>query len=211
MTRRLPGAVLAQPLRAVCILGVAAIVLGVWADQGQRLPGFWSQVPELGTPWVLLGFAAGRLWRRRWIVALLAGMGAVVMALISYYLFVHVRYGTGLYNAMNGARGVSLLALAAGVGAASGTAGAFTGAALAMTRTAAWTLVVAVPAAEIWRVRRHGSAHDELVALLAAAAVCLLWWVKRHTALRWSWLLTGTLTWVGLGLVAMTALPALPL
>jgi hypothetical protein len=136
-------------------------------------------------------------------------LALVVLALWSYYLYVHLQYGTELYNAMNGSRGAYLTVLAAVVGAASGFAGALTAAANALTRTVAWAFVVAVPAAEAWRVGQYGDAREGLQALLTGTALCLLVWAWRRTEPRWL-LVVGTWTWLGLGLVAMVTLHALP-
>jgi hypothetical protein len=192
------------------LLCLAAIALGVFADRGQLLPGSWAVVPELGTPWALLGFAGGRLWLNRWLAASFTGLGLVVLALWAYYLYVHLQYGTELYNAMNGSRGSYLTALAAAVGAASGLVGSLTGATRPLTRTLAWGFVVAVPTSEVWRARQYGDAGQELQALLAGTALCLLLWAGRRTA-GWLPLVAGTLTWVGLGLAAMVALQAFPI
>lgn len=189
---------------------MAAVALGVFADQGQRLPGFWAVVPELGTPWALLGFGAGRFWRHRRQIAVLAGLSCVVLALWAYYLYVHLQYGTELYNVMNGSRGSYLIVLAAAVGGASGFAGALSGAANAFARTAGWAFVVAVPAAEVWRASQYDDARHGLQALLTGTALCLLAWAWRYTG-RWWALVVATFAWVGLGLLVLVGLQAFPI
>jgi Family of unknown function (DUF6518) len=192
------------------VLGLAAVALGVFADEGQRLPGAWSAVPALGTPWLLLGLAGGRLWPGRRVVAALAGSGLLVVALWTYYVYVHVQHGTALYNAVNGSRGLTLTVLAAVVGAVSGLAGASTGATKPRTRALAWGFVVAVPTAELWRAGQYGDARQVLRILLTGTALSLLLWGLRHGVGRWR-LAASALTWTCVGLAAIVALHDLPL
>ena len=85
---------------------------------------------------------------------------------------------------MLGIRGVYLLAFAAAVAAALGTAGALTGAVHGLTRQLLRPGDRSTDRGDL--VRRYGSAHEQLQALLAGTALCLLWSVKRHTEATWS-------------------------
>jgi hypothetical protein len=78
---------------------VLAVLLGVYADVGQRVDGVLGTVPALGTPWLLLAFAGGFAWAPRAMVASLAGPVLVVLGLCSYWIFMEAAHGTPIHPA----------------------------------------------------------------------------------------------------------------
>jgi Family of unknown function (DUF6518) len=141
---------------------------GLYADVGQYAPGFWGRLPEAGTPWVVLAFLGGRCARRRACGAP-AGAALVLLGLATYVLWVHLAYGTSLYNIANDGRGAWWAFLGLVLGCASGLAGASTRGGREGRRQLAWGYVVGVPLAEAVHVL---AARVEPHA--AALAVCLL-------------------------------------
>lgn len=71
-------------LRGLIGLAAAAMLLGVYADVGAYAGGFWGTLPEMGTPWVLLAFAGGRMARRGAVTSALAGSCLILVGLASY-------------------------------------------------------------------------------------------------------------------------------
>jgi len=74
---------------------VAGLAAGVATQLGQGLlPDGWSQAANAISPWLLVAFLLGsRMPDRRW--AALAGIAALVLALVGYYAMVQVRFGYG--------------------------------------------------------------------------------------------------------------------
>jgi len=97
-------------------------LLGVYADVGQYAPGFWGSLPGLGTPWVVLAFVGGRFTPGR-VLGLLAGAGLMLLGLSTYAAWVHLAYGTSLYNITSDGRATSWACVAIVLGGASGLAG----------------------------------------------------------------------------------------
>lgn len=153
----------------VVLLAVAAVLLGVYADLGQHVKGFWGRLPELGTPWMLLAFAGGRTVARRPAVAALVGFLLIFGGLTSYGLFVHVVHGTELHNVVLGGRAGYWAALAAILGPAAGLAGSGSVSRRALRRTASWGFAVGVPLAELLRVVRSDGYLD-----LPGVTACLV-------------------------------------
>lgn len=192
-------------LRLASVL-LAAVALGIWADEGQRAPGFAGYLPELGTPWLVLAFAAGRSIPRwaRWL-APVAAAASILLGLASYALFVHRHYGVAYEQVSGGDLGYWTW-LGLGVGALAGML-AFasrTGAA-----PLAWAALAAVPVAEIRLVERWGiDAHVRLAVTVLLIVVFLLLAGWAFVAMRRIPLIFGPLTalaavvgWVGIGVL----------
>ena len=140
------------PWLASVILLLVAVLLGVYADVGQRVDGVLGTVPALGTPWLLLAFGGGFVWARRPVVASVAGPVLIVLGLCSYWIFMEAAHGTPIYNLTNDGRGLFWLAAAAVLGAAGSVTGAVAGSHRHAVRPAGWGFAVAVPLAESARV-----------------------------------------------------------
>jgi len=77
------------------VLVVAGLAAGIATQLGQSLlPDGWSQAANAISPWLLVAFLLGsRMPDRRW--AALAGIAALVLALVGYYAVIELRYGYG--------------------------------------------------------------------------------------------------------------------
>jgi len=73
----------------------AGLATGIATQLGQSvLPDGWSQVANAISPWLVVAFLLGsRMPDRRW--AALAGIAALVLALVGYYAMIELRYGYG--------------------------------------------------------------------------------------------------------------------
>jgi hypothetical protein len=185
-------------------LVVAAVALGVYADVGQRASGVLELLPQLGTPWLLVGFAGGLIWSRRPGVGVLLGPVLIATGLVSYFVFMHLAHGVNYYNLLNDGRGVYWFGLAAGLGLVAAAAGATAGGRHRTARLAAWAFPPAVALSEArWVLDWEAGAAGWQVAfgLTAVAALLLVVAVRRTGALPL--LLLATATWTGLGLVAV--------
>jgi hypothetical protein len=154
----------------------AAVGIGVWSDQGQRISGFGGHLPELGTPWVVLAFVAARLIprRTRW-ASPVAAICVIVVGLCSYAVYMHVRYGLSYHN-VSGGRMHHWFALGLVAGALAGILGWLSYSHLAVV---AWAVLAAVPLAEI-RLAEGWSIDDQsffaVAGLLVAASMLLIVW-----------------------------------
>ncbi len=161
------------------VLVVAAALLGVYADVGQYAGGFWGRLPELGAPWVLLGFAGGRLALRPPLVAAGAGLLLILGGLVSYALFVNVVHDVRLYNVVQSGGAYYWAAWAGIMGPLAGLAGAWSRARRPLLRLAGWAFAVGVPLAECARVLasdyldQRGVIVSLLVLSAAVASVAL--------------------------------------
>jgi hypothetical protein len=83
------------PATRVALIVVAGLATGVLTQIGQgALPGDWSQLANAITPWLLVAFLLGSVMPdTRWAVG--AGAGALLLALVGYYVMVQLRYGYG--------------------------------------------------------------------------------------------------------------------
>lgn len=166
----------AQSAAVAIVFASLAVALGIWADVGQRLPGYRGRLPELGTPWFLIAYAAGRALARRcrW-AAPAASVAVIFLGLTSYVMFLHLRDGVSYYNICAGrVRYWSTLGI---------LTGAFAGllALLSFSRLAmgAWAAAVAVPLAEIklvegWSI--DGRSQAALAACLAVVSLHVTVW-----------------------------------
>ena len=185
----------------VALLGVAAMLLGVYADLGQYAAGFWGRLPELGAPWLLLAFAGGRVANRSTAAAALTGFLLVFGGLVSYGLFVHAAHGTQLHNVVFGGRAFYWAAVAAALGPAAGVAGAGSTSRRHETRrSVAWGFAVAVPLVECARVfaSDYLDLRGVIVVLLALSAGAAVVALREVRLLP---LLAASAAWTALGYV----------
>jgi hypothetical protein len=107
------------------VLVLCSVGLGIYADEGQNVYGPLGWLPELGTPWVLIAFAGGRLWSRHLVASAIAGPALISIGLWSYWLYMEVAHGTPVYNMTNDGRGIYWLGLGCALGLAAALSGAF--------------------------------------------------------------------------------------
>jgi hypothetical protein len=185
-------------------LAVVACLLGVYADQGSRLPVPWSFIAEFGTPWVVLPFLAGRRSSKVWAGAAL-GASMLTLGLLSYYCWMLFVEEVALDTVIRHYGSPAWTALGAGVGAAFGLLGLASRARTpALLPTASWSVVAAVPVAEAWRAMEwtYVAHHLMLVAAMLTIAAITIIWAVRTSAGRPLTLTLGTL------LVAVIFVPA---
>lgn len=137
-------------VRRLSLIVVGGLATGALTQIGQStLPDGWSQAANAMSPWLLVAFVLGAAMPdRRWAAA--AGVAALLLSLVGYYLMIELRYGYG------GSRG-SLLLWGAGAlvgGTAFGIAGQWWRAGRLWQRAAAIGLLAAVFVAEgVYQVR----------------------------------------------------------
>jgi hypothetical protein len=164
---------------------VAACAIGVFSDRGALLPAPWSALAEIGTPFVLLAFAAGRQ-QSRMGPSMLWGAGVVCFGLAAYYAFLllvqDVAWGTVTFQyhatAWLGA-GVLIGALVGALGNASRREHG------GSVRAVGWGLVIAAPLAEAVRVSRWQPPRVGAVVVLLVVAVGLYAWAVRQDRAPW--------------------------
>jgi hypothetical protein len=161
------------------VILLMAVALGIYADEGQRLDGTWGLLPELGTPWVLLGFAAARTWAPRRLASLVAGVATGVIGLAAYVQYVSTRHGVDHYNVLNDGRGWTWLLMALVVGTVAASAALLSAAEPPVLRATGWGFPVGVPLAETRVVLERGGPDPTgaivvLVVLAAAVSVAAL-------------------------------------
>ena len=150
-------------------LAAAAVLLGVYADVGAYAGGLWGVLPEMGTPWVLLAFAGGRVARRGTVTSALAGSCIILLGLASYWAFMHLAYDVELYQYVGNGRGLSWSAMAVVLGTVAGLAGRSSAARTPRRAAAGWGFAVGVPLAEAARVLTSGD-YPDAVALAVVRA-----------------------------------------
>jgi hypothetical protein len=190
------------PWRWFAALTVASLLLGVYADVGGYAAGVWGVVPELGTPWVLLAFAGGRVARRRVVTAAASGSLLILLGLATYWAFVHLAYGVELYQYVGNGRGLFWGALAIALGSAAGLAGRASTAPVRWRAAAGWGFAVGVAVAEGAHMLSWAgySDSDALAAVLLTAAAATTGVALRDARL-WP-LALSSLAWSALGLSA---------
>ena len=89
--------------RRIGLITVVGLATGALTQVGQSvLPDGWSQAANAISPWLLVAFPLGAAMPdRRW--AVVAGVAALFLSLVGYYLMIELRYGYG------GSRGSLLL------------------------------------------------------------------------------------------------------
>lgn len=165
---------------------LAACAVGVFADRGALLAAPWSALAEVGTPFVLVAFAAGRQSSRP---PLSAFWGATVLSVgqAAYYAWLllgqDVAWGTITHSYRAGA----WLAAGALVG---GLVGALGGASRprrrGLVRALGWGLLLAVPLAEGFRVARSEPPQIVAGTVLLGVAVVLCGWAISRDRAPWS-------------------------
>lgn len=150
-----------------------ALGLGVYADRGSLLPQPLGMVAELGSPWLVLAFWAGRRSGKVWLSGLL-GASTIVLGFIAYYGWLLAVEGVAFGTLVHSYRAPSWFAVGSAIGGMFGVAGAVSRAAASVVlMTAAWSLVAAVPLAEAWRAVSWVRIpwHEAVVILLLLASL----------------------------------------
>jgi len=187
----LPPVISRWPWAATSLVAVAAVALGVFADEGQRLPGWWAEVPELGSPWILLAFVGARVWHQSPFRSILVGFLSPLIALGTYFLYVHVQYDVSMYNLLNDGRGAFWFGVAISAGLFAAIAGTLSRVDSVGLRSGAWGAVTALPVAEIEFVAEMGRQHfAELRWLLLAMSIATALFALRQKPAHW-WFLAG--------------------
>ena len=90
-------------IRRIALIVAVGLATGALTQIGQSvLPDGWSQAANAMSPWLLVAFVLGaNMPDRRWAAA--AGVAALLLALVGYFLMIELRYGYG------GSRGSLLL------------------------------------------------------------------------------------------------------
>ena len=90
-------------IRRIALIVAVGLATGALTQIGQSvLPDGWSQAANAMSPWLLVAFVLGAgMPDRRWAAA--AGVAALLLGLVGYYLMIELRYGYG------GSRGSLLL------------------------------------------------------------------------------------------------------
>ena len=171
--------------RAALIL-LGACVVGVFADRGALLSEPWSALAEVGTPFVLVAFAAGRQATHTALSALF-GAAALSVGQAAYYAWLllveEVAWGTITHNYGAGA----WLGAGALVGAFLGALGSASRSdRRGLVRALGWGLLVAVPLAEGVRVARSDRPQIVASAVLLMVAVALSAWAIRRDGAPWT-------------------------
>ncbi|MBB3041133.1 DUF6518 family protein [Nocardioides soli] len=165
-------------LRLPLLLG-CGVALGVLSAQGADLPGALRALPDLGTPWLVLAFVAGRGARdvRR---AGLTAIAAVEAGLVTYYVW-QATLGAGGSMLSDYGAPVWLVggALLGGILGGAGWLGEHSES--STTRVLAWGLLAGVPIAEIPHARASGVDYRDLVVagLVATSLVLVAWATAR--------------------------------
>lgn len=174
----------ANVLSAALVL-VAACAIGVFSDRGALLAEPWSALAEIGTPFVLVAFAAGRQ-PLRMVSGALWGAAVLSIGLAAYYAWLlvvqDVPLGTLAYHYRAGAwltAGGLIGALAGALGNASRPERG------GPIRALGWGLLIAVPLAEAVRVSRWQPPQVGAGIVLLALAAGLYAWAIRQDRARW--------------------------
>ncbi|MBA2955500.1 hypothetical protein GON03_14285 [Nocardioides sp. MAH-18] len=156
----------------------AAVLLGVLAEIAVR--GATSQIwTTVGTPWLLLAFAAGRRTARP-LGAAAWGAGLVLLGFATYYAWLLLVQGMPWTEVRDRHHALGWLALGAVAGAACGLVGVLSRHPRPAIRTAAWSLVVAIPLVDlvVW-VRGAQEGRLLVVVGLGLVAAALFTWALR--------------------------------
>lgn len=173
-----------NPVSAALVL-MAACAVGVFSDRGALLAEPWSALAEVGTPFVLVAFAAGRQ-PLRMRLSVLWGAAALSIGLAAYYAWLllvqDVSWGTLAHSYRAGAwlaAGVLIGALAGALGSASRPERD------GPIRALAWGLLIASPLAEAVRVFRWQPPQVGAGIVLLVLATGLFAWAVRQDRTRW--------------------------
>src|SRR3954454_16961015 len=174
----------ANARRAALVL-VAACAIGVFSDRGALMAEPWSALAEIGTPFVIVAFAAGRQPSRVGS-SVLWGAAVLSMGLSAYYAWlflVHeVAWGTLTHQYRAGAwmgAGVLVGAFAGALGSASRPERG------GPIRAMSWGLLIAVPLAEAVRVSRWQPPQLGAGVVLLVLTASLYAWAVRQDRARW--------------------------
>jgi hypothetical protein len=192
--------------RRVGLIVVVGLATGALTQVGQSvLPDGWSQAVNAMSPWLLVAFLLGAAMPdRRW--AAVAGVAALFLSLVGYYLMIELRYGYG------GSRG-SLLLWGAGAlvgGAVFGIAGQWWRRGRPWQAAAAIGVLAAVFVAEgIYQIRIQPDAAIGAGFVIVGLIVPLAFGRSWDERLRGYVAMLPALALGALGFVALFALSAL--
>lgn len=170
---------------SAALLLVAACASGVFSDRGALLAQPWSALAEMGTPFVLVAFAAGRQ-QSRMRLSVLWGAAVLSIGLAAYYAWLllvqDATWGTLTYQYRAGewlTAGLLVGGFAGALGSASCPERA------GPIRAVGWGLLIAVPLAEAVRASRWQPPQvgAGIVLLVVAASLCA--WAVRRDRARW--------------------------
>lgn len=199
----------ARPLdiiRRIALVVVVGLATGALTQIGQSvLPDGWSQAANAMSPWLLVAFVLGAgMPDRRWAAA--AGVAALLLALVGYYLMIELRYGYG------GSRG-SLLLWGTGAllgGSVFGIAGQWWRAGRPSQRVAAIGLLAAVFVAEgVYQIRIRPDLAIGIGFVFVGLVLPLVFGRSRDERLGGYLAMVPALGLGALGFVALFALAAL--
>lgn len=170
---------------SAAVLLVSACAIGVFSDRGALLAQPWSALAEVGTPFVLVAFVAGRQ-PPRMRLSMLWGAAVLSIGLAAYYAWLllvdDVTWATLTYQYRAGAwltAGVLVGVLAGAVGSASRPDRA------GPIRAVGWGLLIAVPLAEAVRVSRWQPPQVGAGIVLLVLAASLYAWAVLQDRARW--------------------------
>jgi uncharacterized protein DUF6518 len=162
---------------------LAAVLLGVLAEVAVRGPAtqIWTTV---GTPWLLLAFAAGRRTPRA-PGAAAWGAGLVLLGFVTYYAWLLLVQGRPWSEVRDEHHALGWLVLGAVAGAVCGLVGVLTRHPRPVVRTVAWAVVVAIPLVDlvVW-VRGAQEGRLVVVVGLGLVAVALFGWALKAGRLQ---------------------------
>lgn len=156
----------------------AAVLLGVLAEVAVR--GATTQIwTTVGTPWLLLAFAAGRRTPRT-LGAAAWGAGLVLLGFVVYYAWLLLVQRMPWSEVRDDHHALGWLALGAVAGAVCGLVGVLSRHPRTAVRAAAWSLVVAIPLVDlvVW-VRGAEEGRMFVVVGLGLVAAGLFAWALR--------------------------------
>jgi hypothetical protein len=169
------------------VLVFLALGLGLYADRGSLLPQPWGSLAELGTPWLALAFWAGRGSKSNVWVSGLLGASMIVLGLIAYYGWLWAVEGVAFGTLTHSYTAPSWFAVGLAIGWVFGGAGAASRAANStVPKTAAWSLVAAVPLVEALRAVAWADVpwHGAVAVLLLLASLGTALFAVRASAVR---------------------------
>jgi hypothetical protein len=178
-----------------------SVLLGVFADLGERAPDPWASVPQLGLPWLVLAVAWGHAARRS-VASSLAGIVGIMATLGVWTAYKAMAYGGNSVDHFLRYDSHRWLLLGVVVGSAAGLAGGWLHASDWRLPTA-WGLVVATGFAEggslLFLMARDGGNHPAepiAVAEIAIGAGLFVLALRRCAARA---LLPAVVVWTAVG------------
>lgn len=151
-----------------------------------------------------MAFVGGRYSRGR-VLGLLAGAGLMLLGLSTYVAWVHLAYGTSLYNITNDGQATYWACLAMVLGGASGLAGSSTRVGSQRQRPLAWGYLVGPTAEAVHLLSMQAEPRAAALALgLLGLGVALATLASRRVA--WGHLVMSATVWAFAGYLASLVL-----